>query len=147
MLNDDRGKIQYPDRAKQLRDFSGMKFGTITPTDIDGLIEYHNLGYVWIETKYKDSEVPFGQDLALCRVCDDLQKIKPTLLIYAIHDIEDVNDAIPVHDTIIIKYRYKGNWHPGNNMKTRKLVDRFFGAIEHEYLLINGTTDYVVVST
>ena len=38
--NNNRGVIQNRDRKKQIIDFSGLKYGKITPTDIDGLIEY-----------------------------------------------------------------------------------------------------------
>jgi len=37
-----RGKIEHRDRARQIRDFSNLRYGNITPTDIDGLIEYQN---------------------------------------------------------------------------------------------------------
>jgi len=47
-----KGVIHAPQRATQLRDYSGLLFGNITPTDIDGLIEYKNIGYVIIELKY-----------------------------------------------------------------------------------------------
>ena len=89
-----RGKIHTPDRAKQLRDFSGLRFGTITPTDIDGLIEYQNIGYVIMEFKAKDNIVLDGQRLALERLTDDLSlAAKNTLCIIAYHDT-DSNETI-----------------------------------------------------
>ena len=39
-----RGATTYKERAKQGRDFTGLRYGNITPTDIDGLIEYHGKG-------------------------------------------------------------------------------------------------------
>ena len=34
----DRGKIRNRECAGQLKDFSGLRFGKITPTDIDGFV-------------------------------------------------------------------------------------------------------------
>lgn len=52
-------------RAKQLIDFGGLQYEQITPTDIDGLIEYRNIAYIIYEFKYADAEMPFGQRLAI----------------------------------------------------------------------------------
>lgn len=72
--DDNRGKIQYRERRKQLVDFSGIRIGNITPTDCDGLIEYHDKAYIIFEIKYRDAEVPHGQRLALQRSIDDFKR-------------------------------------------------------------------------
>lgn len=123
-----RGSIAYRERAKQLRDFSGLQFGKITPTDIDGLIEYHNKCYVIIETKYVTAEIPFGQMLALQRLCDDLQKAKPTLLIIARHHTE-VDKDIDFAKCDIEKYRYRAKWGTVET-NVKDLVEKFFKKIE-----------------
>jgi hypothetical protein len=104
-----RGIIRKRDAARQIRDFSGMRFGTITPTDIDGLIEYHGKAYVIIETKFGDTDVPIGQFKALERMCDDLQKVKPTLFIIARHNCPPEQD-IDFSKCIVEKYRWRGEW-------------------------------------
>ena len=126
-----RGEIYNPDRARQLRDFSGLVFGNITPTDIDGLIEYKNIGYVILELKYQDGDVPFGQKLALERLTDDLEKVgKQTLCIIAIHKTDDCNIAIDTANTIVAAYRYHGKWNLGNpELSTGDLVTRFLNFI------------------
>ena len=46
-------KIRNPYRMRQLIDFTGLELeGGIYPTDIDGLIEYHDQEYILIEVKY-----------------------------------------------------------------------------------------------
>ena len=103
----ERGVIKNRDRARQLRDYSGMLFGKITPTDIDGMIEYHNKGYVVIELKLADTPLDFGQRLALARLTDDINKAqKKTLCIIANHDIHDPSKDIDVAQTIVSEYRY-----------------------------------------
>lgn len=62
-------KIRNPYRMRQLIDFTGLELeGGIYPTDIDGLIEYHDQEYILIEVKYGKAKVPFGQRLAIERM-------------------------------------------------------------------------------
>jgi len=106
-----RGEIINPERAKQLRDFSGLRFGNITPTDIDGLIEYKNWGYVVIELKYKSEHLPDGQKLALERLCDDLYSSgKETIGIFAKHSEYNCDIPIDVANCGVFLYRYKKQW-------------------------------------
>jgi len=122
-----RGKIYNRDRAKQLIDFSGLIYGNITPTDIDGLIEYHNKGYVLMDTKYQDAICPHGQRLALERTTDDLTKSgKPTLCIISEHEVDDPNEDIDMANTIVREFRWKGKWQkPKATRTTKMLVDWF----------------------
>lgn len=120
------GKIIFRDASKQLNDFSGMKFGSITPTDLDGLIEYQNSAYVLIETKRVGALFTGGQKLALERLCDDLNNIyKPTILILAEHNIENPKEDIDVAKTKVRYFRFKGIDYPGKGATTREITERF----------------------
>lgn len=124
----ERGVIRNREQATQVRDFSGLIFGTITPTDIDGLIEYHNLCYIFIETKFGKSELPDGQRLAFKRLCDDLHKIKPTLFIVASHNSDG---DIDVANTIVVEYRWKKEWKiPSNQKSVRELINSFINWVD-----------------
>jgi len=48
-----RGVIKYRGRARQIIDFRGLTYGNITPTDIDGLIEYKDKCILLIEIKHQ----------------------------------------------------------------------------------------------
>lgn len=121
-----RGAIRNRQFANRVRDFSGLRFGKITPTDIDGLIEYRGQGYVFIETKYKDAPLPSGQRLALERLCDDLQQVKPTLVIVASHETDS---DIDVAKTVVTEYRFKGAWRR-RKATTGELVTAFLGHLD-----------------
>lgn len=123
-----RGATTHKARATQARDFTGLIYGKITPTDVDGLIEYQNKGYVFIEAKFGDAEMPYGQRLALERLCDDLQKVKPTLLILAKHN-NAVNEEIDFAKCIVDGYRYKNEWHK-MKVTVKELIDRFIKRLE-----------------
>lgn len=124
-----RGEIYNPGQVGQLRDYSGLLFGNITPTDIDGIIEYKNIGYVIIELKYAEAKIPFGQKLALERLTDDLQRSgKPTVCLIATHKTSE-SGIIDVANSLVREYRYKGKWlHL--NLTTAEFITLFFKRLE-----------------
>jgi hypothetical protein len=73
-----------------------MRIGNITPSDLDGYIEYKNKAYLLIELKYGDAEMKYGQRLALERMARDLACKKEVLAMIVEHDVVDVNATIPV---------------------------------------------------
>lgn len=106
-----RGKINNRERARQIRDYSGLRFGKITPTDIDGLLDFRNKLFVYIEIKLIGAELPYGQKLALERQCDAARKpgSRKTAVLIIEHDTapeEDIDAAsCPVRE-----YRCNGKW-------------------------------------
>jgi len=104
----DRGVIVHRERAKQIVDFSGLRFGSITPTDIDGLIEYQNRCFLFIEFKhYTRPDMPAGQRVALERLATSLNK--PTLLLLALHYTEPADD-IDAATCTVHRYYWGGEW-------------------------------------
>jgi hypothetical protein len=98
-MNDaDRGKIRNRECAGQLKDFSGLRFGRITPTDIDGFADFYDKGFIFLEIKYGNAPLSYGQKLAYERLADACEKGgKRTLVIVAHHEIkapQDINVAI-----------------------------------------------------
>lgn len=125
----ERGDIFNRGRAQQQNKFSGLRYGNITPTDIDGLIEYHNRAYIFIEVKYLDACLPFGQKLALERLVKDLGKAgKPAIAIVAEHNIHNVDEDVPaaecrVREFYLCSYR---EWRPPKrSVKVKELIDSF----------------------
>lgn len=124
-----RGEIYNPGQSGQLRDYSGLLFGNITPTDIDGIIEYKNIGYVIIELKYAETKIPFGQRLALERLTDDLQRSgKPAVCLIVIHETPEL-EIIDVGNSFVHEYRYKGKWAE-LNLTTAEFITRFIKRLE-----------------
>lgn len=108
-----RGKIQNEERAKQIIDFSGIRFGNITPTDLDGLIEYKNCAYVLMEFKHGNTELPYGQRLALTRMIDDFDKAgKCAALLICEHCVDDPHENIIAADASVRRYYFRGRWYP-----------------------------------
>ncbi len=122
-----RGVIRNREYATQIRDFSNMKFGNITPTDIDMFIEYKNSCFVFVETKFKNATMPFGQKLAFERLADACNKVKPTLFIVASHSAPgDIDFA----NCTVTQYRSNTLWHtPSSTMTVKNLINYYLGKL------------------
>jgi hypothetical protein len=83
------------DRARQLIRFDGLQWGTITPTDIDGLIEYQNKLWVLFEAKYDDKDVPKGQRLAMERFIQNVKDAnKHGIAMIVQHKVKDTRKDV-----------------------------------------------------
>lgn len=123
MRDDNRGRINNRAQAAQIRDFSGLRFGNITPTDIDGHIEYHNLCHIFIELKYGNAVLPMGQRIALERLCDDIRD-KPAIALVASHQ-NSVGEDIDVSKAIVTEIRWRGTWRVADKDTVRGYIERF----------------------
>jgi hypothetical protein len=126
------GVIVHRDRARQIIDFSGLRFGAnITPTDIDGLIEYQNSAWIWIELKLQEAQCSGGQRLAYVRLCQDLQSTgKPTIFIIASHAVEDTTQDIDAASTTVKEFYYLGKWHtPRETINLKGAIDKFLDSL------------------
>lgn len=125
-----RGKIQHVARAQQINNFENMRFGKITPTDIDGAIEYKDKAYMFIEIKYREKDLPFGQRLALERLVKDTSTNKTSIAIVCEHYVSDTQEQIDVADCIVreIFLSTEKRWRPPNRIiKVKDLLDLFIG--------------------
>ena len=131
-----RGAIRNREFAAQLRDYSGLRYGKITPTDYDLVIEYHNICWIYCELKYENAAVQYGQRLAIERQCDDMQKVKPTVFFIASHNSSGDIDAA---SAVVTEYRYKGRWRQFPEPKTvKQAIDSFIKHVETERLAEKG---------
>ncbi len=102
------GQVRNSEFATQGRDFSGLTFGKISPTDIDGFLDFGGRAYVLIEAKYGSAELPRGQKLALTRAVDTCWRGKvPTLLIVGEHRTRGTIDFAAM---CVREYYFDGRW-------------------------------------
>lgn len=129
--DDNRGKIQFPERANQEIDFSGIKYGRITPMDIDGTIEYHNKAFIFYEYKFGNAELPKGQRLAYERLVDKLQG-EATVLVCE-HNVTDPSVAINGAEALVREIYYHGKWWLQNRKRTaRQVTDAFINKVNKD---------------
>ena len=118
----ERGVIRNRQYAAQIRDYSGLMYGKITPTDIDGFVEFGDKLFVFIELKHKDAPLPTGQRLALERLADAVGETgRKSLLLIGEHD---TNGDIEAARCVVIAYRYLRKWRrPHRTMTIRECID------------------------
>jgi hypothetical protein len=114
VIDENRGKIRDRECAKQLKDFSGLRFGRITPTDIDGFVDFQNKAFVIFEIKHGTTAMPYGQRLGYERLADACEKSGiRTLVILAHHNIQAPQD-IDVAILPVTLVRFQGKWKQPN---------------------------------
>lgn len=107
-------------------------YGKITPTDIDGLIEYRDKAYVIIEVKYGNKDVPYGQRLAIKRMVDDLSSDKTCVAIICEHEVHDTDKHVDVSNCKVreVYFGSEKKWRkPNLGITTKQAIDRFINAV------------------
>lgn len=122
-----RGRIQWPGRAAQLIDFSGLRYERITPTDIDGLIEFKDRLYILLELKLSDAPMKRGQELCFERLCNALCVAdKIAIAIIGEHNTPR-EQQIPCAEAKVRTYYREGGWQkPYTPITVGELVDVFY---------------------
>lgn len=110
MDNSNRGRILCPERASQLIDFSGLRYGMITPTNVDGLIEFKDKLYILLELKLRQTPMKRGQELCFERLCNALTAAnKIAIVIVAEHDTL-IGQQISCTDARVRRCYKDGKW-------------------------------------
>jgi len=118
-----RGRIRNREFASILRDFSGLRWGKITPTDIDAFLDFGNKAFVFVESKFHKTSLQGGQKLALERLVDAAPM--PAILIVAEHECEAGSD-IELGNNNVVQYRLNKRWRkPVKNISVRAAIDAF----------------------
>ena len=120
-----RGEIENKNRARQLRDFTGLRFGNITPTDIDGFVEFWDKLFVWIEAKVTGTELHYGQRLALERQCDAVAQTGRMAVVLVIDHDTPPEDDIDFATCPVRAYRYNKAWgEPREPITCKAAIDK-----------------------
>ena len=105
----ERGVIYNRERARQIIDFSGLQYGKITPTDIDGFIDFGNKLFIYLEYKLIGAEFKIGQRVAIERIVRSSRV--PCYALLCRHDVEDIEKDINAANAVVdIYYTQKGVW-------------------------------------
>ena len=124
-------KLIHNPRIRQVIEFDGLQYGTITPTDIDGCIEYHDKAVVFMEYKLQGYGMPDGQKKCLERLTDDITLAgREAVLLLCQHTIYDIWQTVPGKDGKVVGVYYKGEWHDGNGKTVKWYCDKFFDYID-----------------
>ena len=95
---------------QQIKDLSSLRFGSVSPTDIDGFLDFGNRVFIFIEVKFGGGMPPLGQRLALERLCDSCNNgEKKAYLLIASHN-KSYDEDIDIGGLQVTHYRYNGRW-------------------------------------
>ncbi len=120
-----RGQIKHRALSRRIKDFTGLRYGAITPTDIDGFIDFGGRAFVLFEFKYPGTdELPYGQRLALERAVDAWEAAgKPSLLIVAWHDMQGDIDAA---NCMVYQTYFRDDWKSDCHRTVKQVTDEFY---------------------
>lgn len=130
----ERGVIRNREHAQQIRDFSGLRFGSITPTDIDGFLEFQDRLFIFIESKFGDSTPPRGQELAFERLCDACEQHghRKSVVLMLKHSILSGSGLdIEFGGLVVTRYRLRGKWRvPKAETTCRQAIDLLLAELQ-----------------
>jgi hypothetical protein len=132
-MNNVRGVIRNREYYNQVKDYSGLRWGKITPTDLDGFIDFGDKLFVIIELKHGDKKVDRGQELALERLHASI--IKSRKRCFVIVARYDTSEDVDVSNCIVDSMRCNGKWKQSEEHITVKcFIDRVLNKYAPEYL-------------
>lgn len=125
----ERGKIREH-AFVNISCFTGLRYGTMTPTDIDAFLDFHNLAFVFVEAKHARPDLPYGQSLALERICDACQAGGiPSVVFVVVWQNLNADGEIEFSDAIVKAVYFEKKWRKNVEALTlKKYVDRFIHA-------------------
>ena len=119
----ERGAIKYEERYKQLISYEGMeRRRLITPTDIDGFIDYNGNAFIMFEGKLIDKSIDYGQKLAFEHLINRLNI--PACLLFFRHNSKS-NEIIIAKDCIVYEIYFKKEWTKHGNVTVLQCVEQF----------------------
>jgi len=110
-MTGDTGKIRNPDRAFQHIDYTGIRYGNATPSNIDGILELQGKLFVLFEYKHVSAQqMPKGQRMMIERIVDGLQSDGVvSIAIIGLHE-SPIGEEIDASSARAVEVRWKKEW-------------------------------------
>lgn len=125
--DEQRGVIRNRRRAQQIRDFRGLRWENITPTDIDAYMDFKGTVMVFVEFKSGDVGMPRGQEMAFERLVAAVNAsgYVNSIFIKASHTTP-VDDDIASDLAIVTKVWDGKMWHaPVEGQNVKEVIDLY----------------------
>lgn len=126
-----RGAIAHRARARQLHDFTGLRWGRITPMNLDGSIDFKDKAFVWFDTKLDNAPLHAGERLHLERLASRVERSGcPAIVLIARHHEVDPDDDIDAAACTVTEFFYRGEWRePQRKLSLREAIDSFLASV------------------
>lgn len=124
--NEGRGRIKHLDRYKQLISYEGLeRRRKITPTDIDGMIDYRGNAFIFLEGKLEDKEIDYGQKLAIENIINGLSESgRPSCCLIFRHN-KKPEELIIAKECIVSDIYYQHKWRYYNKQNVLYYIEEF----------------------
>lgn len=126
MYEENRGTIKYLERYKQLISYEGLeRHRKITPTDIDGLIDYGGNAFILIEGKYGDKQIDKGQKMAIENLINTIEDAGKKACCLLFRHLCEPNEIIVARDCVVSDVYYERKWHYYNTHPVIYYIQEF----------------------
>ncbi len=106
----ERGVIRNREAKRQIVDMSGLRYGKITPTDLDAFLDFGNRLFVFVECKYMNAPLSYGQRLAIERLVDACHMPPQRYAVAFVVEHNGGEADIDFAGTTVRQYRWDGKW-------------------------------------
>jgi hypothetical protein len=103
----EKGEIRNKDIARNLVLYKGMRWENITPTDIDGCIDFQDKVFIFFEVKHGKTNVTVGQKILLERLVNRINK--SGAFAYALICKHFIDGDVTLKECIV-HHVYNGQW-------------------------------------
>jgi len=100
----ERGQIRNAAMREQINDFASMRWNKITPTDIDGAIDFGGKFFVFFDIKSDGAPFSRGQELFFENLCRALRV--PSVFALAVHGVTPPDEVIG-GDCVVRRYYWR----------------------------------------
>ncbi len=106
-----RGKEYNQRRARQPKDYSGLCYGKITPMDLDGILEFSDRLFIFLEYKGVGAPLKYGQKLCIERVVNAIHSERRIAVAIVADHWGHIGDDIDCAGAEVREIFFEGEWH------------------------------------
>lgn len=126
MPENGRGEIMYGSRARQLILFHGLRWGKITPTDVDAFLNFDGSAFVFVEAKGTGVVMQRGQEMAFEMVCEAIEAAGRRALVLQVEHTTSVYEDVELAACSVVRFWLRREWvSPKHEWTTRTFIDRW----------------------
>ena len=116
--------IKFPERNSQIIDFIGLeRRRKITPTDIDGFIDYNGNAFIYFDAKVEGVPVSYGQRKAYENIVHSHIKGGNKACAFIFRHNTPHEESVIAKDGIVDEYYWEGKWAKGNNNTVLQAIE------------------------
>jgi len=116
--------IKFPKRNSQIIDFIGLeRRRKITPTDIDGFIDYNGNAFIYFDAKVEGVPVSYGQRKAYEHVVNSHIDGGRKACAFIFRHNTPHEESVIAKDGIVDEYYWEGEWMPGNGTTVLQAIE------------------------